>query len=214
MMSWLIPIGFVGILCCIFIILRRKVATALVLSCGLFALAGYGITGSPGLGGKPVLQKPKSDVAFDPEARSEALTFVDKFSPGARWMAMADSFARRGDLKTAAATLNAATRLYPNDAEIWVMQGNVLSAYAQSADAPAALYAYRKAAMINPNNPSLLYMRGVEAVQRNDLAVAIQSWETLLQTGPKSGDWRADVERLVLLSRQRAARLQTAAPSP
>ncbi len=205
MMAWLIPIGFVGILCLIFMLLRRKVAMTLVLSCGLFALAGYGITGSPGLGSKPVPEKPKLDVKFDPESQSESLMFVDRFSPGARWMAMADSFAQRGDLKTAATTLNAAARLYPNDAEIWMMQGNVLAAYAQSSDAPAAQYAYRKAAAINPNNPTLLYMRGVEAVGRNDYANAIKSWETLLQTGPKTGAWRADVEQLILLSRRRAA---------
>ena len=207
---WVTPVLFTALLCLIFGVLRRKVPAALVISCGLFALAGYGVTGSPGQPSKPIADKTTSPPSFDPKAQSEALMFTNQFAPGARWMAMADSFAQRGDFETAAGLLKSAARQYPKDAEIWVMLGNVLAAHAQSADAPAVQLAFRNAAKINPDSPSLLYIRGVEAVQSNDLATATAAWRKLLDTGAKSAPWRADVEQLLMLTQRRQAEMQQA----
>jgi cytochrome c-type biogenesis protein CcmH len=214
MTIWLIPIAFVAALCAIFAILRRAVPVMIIASCGLFALAGYGLTGAPGLSGKPVAAKPPLRQDFDPSQASEALMFVDRFAPSSRMMAMADSFARQGDFKMAAGLLTSAARQYPKDAEIWVMLGRVLAAHAKTEAAPAAQMAFRQAEIINPETPSLLYMRGVEAVQRNDMPAAEKAWGTLLNTGQKSASWRADIEKLLALVRENQAKAKTPVASP
>jgi cytochrome c-type biogenesis protein CcmH len=216
--EWMVPILCALLFCALFwFLLRRTMPVVLVASVGLFALAGYVWTGTPGMPGVSVATTVPPQVEFDPNKASQALQFTDRFSASARWMAMADNFAQRGNFDTAAGLLVSATRQYPKDAEIWVMLGNILEAKAGTPNSPPALLAFRNAARINPDSPSLLYRAAMMQLESGDLPAAIASWERLLAVSPKSAGWRSDVERIVTLAKQRVASQQSGAkalPAP
>jgi cytochrome c-type biogenesis protein CcmH len=214
MAEWIVPSLAVLIFCALFaILLRRTVPISLVASVGVFALAGYAWTGMPGMPGVTVANTIAPQTEFDPTKTSQALQFTNRFSAGARWMAMADSFAQRGNFDMAAGLLVSAVRQYPNDAEIWVMLGNILEAKAGKPNSPPANLAFRNAAKINPDSPSLLYRAAMMQLEAGDLPAAIASWERMLVVGPKSAAWRSDVERIVVLAKQRAAKTQNTGPN-
>jgi cytochrome c-type biogenesis protein CcmH len=187
---------------------NRAIPATFFAACALFALAGYGISGSPALPARTVQPTQKKVTVADSEPTG-LLQFADRFAPSARWMAMADSFARRGNTQFASELLLRAAKLYPKDADIWVMQANILMLHSDSAKSPAVGYAFAKAAAINPDAPGLLYAQGIMGLENEDLPATQRAWRRLLQTAPANAPWRPEIESLQKLVDARLASART-----
>lgn len=176
----------------------------------LFGIAGYGLQGSPGLPGAP--KEPVEKIAGDPAALVAARKSLDgqPTTPGSSWVVIADALARHGQYADAAGVLQGAVQKNPRDADAWLALANALVGHAEGALSPAALYAYRSAAIAAPNHPGPPFFLGLAMAQSGRFAEARTLWADLLASSPPDAPWRADLQdrlnRLdALIARQEAA---------
>ncbi len=212
MMAWLAVGGFVLLACAILALANRRMPIMMFAALGLFAVSGYIMVGQPQLASAPKAKAP--EPRFDPNASGQVtLRFADRYGSSGRWMAMADSFAKRGKYKDAAGLVRAGLRDNPNDPVLWVLLGNLLEQYSGNADAPAAKLAYDRARALNPDAPALLFTDGVRAINRADLPAADAAWSRLLAVAPPNAAWRPEVEQLLALVKLEERKAATAVPA-
>jgi cytochrome c-type biogenesis protein CcmH len=123
----------------------------------------------------------------------------------------ADAFARHGQYADAAGILLGAVDKNPKDADAWLALANALVGHAEGTLSPAALYAYRNAAIAAPNHPGPPFFLGLAMAQSGRFADARSLWADLLASTPPDAPWRADLQdRLTrldaLIARQDQAR--------
>ncbi|WP_240504583.1 tetratricopeptide repeat protein [Tsuneonella mangrovi] len=173
----------------------------------VFGLAGYAHQGSPGLAGSPrpaTTNETKTGTAMV-EGRRELFGPV----PPSSYVTMADGFARRGQFADAAGILRAGVDKDPNDVEAWLALANALVEQAEGKVTPAALYAYKRAQTLAPDNPGPGFFLGVALIRTGQLDKARGLWAEMLKNAPADAPWRpmlADrVEALdMLIARLRA----------
>ncbi|MBW8754421.1 MAG: tetratricopeptide repeat protein [Sphingomonadales bacterium] len=166
----------------------------------LLGIAGYGLQGSPGLPGAPKTAVEK--ISGDAQALVEARKSLDGKSvvPANNWQMTADAFARHGQYADAAGILLGAVDKNPKDADAWLALANALVGHAEGTLSPAALYAYRNAAIAAPNHPGPPFFLGLAMAQSGRFAEARGLWADLLASTPPDAPWRADLqERLTRL---------------
>ncbi len=165
----------------------------------LFGLAGYGVQGTPGYGGAPK----RADITPDSADFSMIDVRREFFSPNrmpARYVTIADAFARRGQFEDAANMLGNAVAENPRDAEAWVALGNALTDHAGGTLTAPAIYAFRQAERIAPQNPAGGYFMGIGLLRSGEPLRARAIWAELLDKAPANAEWRAPLaERLMRL---------------
>lgn len=176
----------------------------------LLGIAGYGLQGSPGLAGAP--KTPVEKISGDPQALVAARKSLDGKSvvPGNNWVVVADALARHGQFADAAGVLRGAVDKDPKDSEAWLALANALVGHAEGQLSPAALFAYRSAAIAAPNHPGPPFFLGLAMAQSGRFTEARGLWADLLASSPADAPWRADLqERLTrldaLIARQQQA---------
>lgn len=164
---------------------REAVGAALALG-----VAGYALQGSPGVPGAPKVAVAQANLggAFV-VAQRKALT--DDIGPSGRWLIISDAMMRQGQYQTAAGVLRGAVRANPQDGEAWVALGNALVWHEQGALSPAALFAFRRAAEIDPAAPAPPYFLGLALAQAGRFAEARALWAQVLASAPADAPWRA-----------------------
>ena len=165
----------------------------------LFGLTGYALQGSPGQAGAPTAAR------VDPSGTGEAMVEARRamFDPGvppARFITLADGYARRGQFADAAAILRGAVRENPRDPEAWLALGNALVEHADGRITPAAIEAHTRAGRADPEHPGAPYFTGLALIREGRPAEARQAWAAALEALPADSPWRDQfAERLEVL---------------
>lgn len=109
------------------------------------------------------------------------------------WMIISDAMSRRGQFGDAASVALGAVEKDPRNADAWLSIANNLTAHADGALTPAALYAYRRAAAADPQHPGPYFFLGLALAQNGKLAEGRALWADLLARAPADAPWRADL---------------------
>ncbi len=165
----------------------------------LFGLAGYAIQGHPGAPGAP--KAPVEDQrTADAELLRQRQAMGAKFGQGQSWLVVSDALSRAGQFRAAADFLGEAVRRNPGDADLWVALGNALTGHTDGTITPAAEFAFRRAAAIDPNHPGPPFFMGMALAQSGHLNEAREVWAGLLARSPKDAPYRLDLaEKLARL---------------
>jgi cytochrome c-type biogenesis protein CcmH len=156
----------------------------------LFGAAGYALQGRPSLSGSP------RDVATarPPLPLTGARrALMGQFNSADRWITIAESYASRGDTRSAAGVLGSAVREHPTDAFLWVGYGNALVDHSGTLT-PAARLAYARSLELMPNHPAPRFFYGLALARSGDRAGALALWKGILATAPADASWRPLVE--------------------
>lgn len=158
----------------------------------MFGLAGYALQGSPGQPSAPGV------VQTDPTGTGEALvearrTVFDDGQPPARFLVIADAFARKGQFEQAAQMLRGATQEEPNNPEAWTALANALVEHAGGQLTPAALAAYARAEEVGRGHPGPGYFLGVALLRGGRPLEARELWAKMLSSAPADAPWRAEL---------------------
>jgi hypothetical protein len=81
----------------------------------------------------------------------------------------------------------------PDDADIEVALGNALVGHSEGLITPAAQYAFRRAAEIDPTHPGPPFFMGLAMAQSGRLADARALWADLLARAPADAPYRQDL---------------------
>jgi cytochrome c-type biogenesis protein CcmH len=82
----------------------------------------------------------------------------------------------------------------PKNGEAWLAMANALVSHADGTLSPAALYAFRRAAIAAPDHPGPPFFLGLAMAQSGRMAEARDLWAQLLEDTPADAPWRADLE--------------------
>lgn len=161
----------------------------------LVGLAGFAWQASPAQPGAP------KQAAEQQQASGAALVAARKaladgsVAPADRWTVVADAFSRNGQFAEAAGVVLGTIEKDPANADAWLALANNLVAHAEGNLSPAALYAYRRAAEADPQNPGAPFFMGLALAQSGRLAEGRAVWAELLARSPAEAPWRADLTR-------------------
>lgn len=180
----------------------------------LFGLAGYALQGHPGLPGAPTPAVENPELA-DATLLKERQQMGSAFAKGRSWLILADGLTRQGQYRAAADVLAKAARENPDDADIEVALGNALVGHSEGLITPAAQFAFRRAAAIDPTHPGPPFFMGLALAQSGRLVDARAMWADLLARAPADAPYRPDLEaRLARLDQMIAASGPPAAAPP
>ena len=156
----------------------------------LFGAAGYALQGRPGLAGSP-----RSTAAKRPPMplTGARRALMGQFNDSDRWITIAESYASRGDTRSAAGVLGSAVREHPADAFLWVGYGNALFDHAGTLT-PAARFAYARALELAPNHPAPHFFLGLALARSGDRDGALAEWQPILANAPPNASWRPLIE--------------------
>ncbi|MEJ2408944.1 MAG: tetratricopeptide repeat protein [Novosphingobium sp.] len=162
-----------------------------VIAALLLGLAGYITQGTPGEASAP--KDAEEPVSKDAGALVEARLKVTNrgIPPNNKWVVFADGLARNGHYADAAQILRREVEIHPNNSEAWLAMANAMMAHAGGMLTPASLYAYRKAATTDPDNPGPPFFLGLALLQSGRANEARTLWADLLARAPGDAPWRA-----------------------
>lgn len=201
-MSWALAIALalLGFATAAFVLRVPKAAWPTLGAALAFGLAGYALQASPGVPGAPAgaTAQHAIDGSALIEARRRVLAVADR--PLAPYVLTADAFARRGQYTDAARLLGAAVREHPRDAEAWIALGNALVEHGEGSLSPAALYAYRRAAALEPQSAGPAFFLGLALIRQGALVDAHRLWSGQLDAMPAGAPGRDELaERYQML---------------
>lgn len=106
------------------------------------------------------------------------------------WRRLGMAHYERGEFAQAAAALDRATQLIPNDANLWSLLGEARAkADERNPMPPEALAAFRKALAIDPKDPPARYYMAINKDLTGDHKGAIDDWFALLEDTPPGAPW-------------------------
>ena len=208
---WVIALGLAGFGLLVFVLKAPRKSWEAIGAALTLGLAGFALQANPALPGAP------KEAAQRTDQSGAALVDVrQKLSTGGaspnQWMVIADGMARNGQYGNAAGVVLGAVQQNPNNADAWLSLANNLVAHADGVLTPAAAYAYRRAAIADPQHPGPRFFLGLALASSGKLAEGRAQWADLLAKAPADAPWRADLaERLARLDAFIAA--QSAAPA-
>lgn len=206
-MTWVIVLGVAAIVFAALVLVGRlpRAGWEVTGAALLFGLAGYALQGHPAEAGAPTPAVENAAVA-DAALLKERQAMGSAFGKGRSWLILADGLTRQGQYRAAADVLAKAAQENPDDADIEVALGNALVGHSEGLITPAAQYAFRRAAMIDPNHPGPPFFMGLAMAQSGRLADARALWVDLLARSPADAPYRQDLAmRLTRLDQMMAA---------
>lgn len=159
-------------------------------------LAGYAITGSPGLPSAPAAMA-AANPRLTPEAEQASVQLLEKYGDVRIWLTASDAFIRAGRTETAAFVLNDAIERIPGNVDLWAQLGVALVAHADGEMAPAARLAFDRASRIDPDHPAPYYFLGLSWLQAAEPEKALAVWEELDARTPPDAAWKPMLDRLM-----------------
>lgn len=181
---------------------------------GAFALGltGFALQAGPVLPGAPkeAKQRLATNGAALVDVRQKLA--VNGTLPN-QWMVISDAMTRNGQFGNAAGVVLGAIEQNPNNADAWLSLANNLVAHADGRLTPAALYAYRRAALADPQHPGSRFFLGLAFTSSGQLKEGRAQWVDLLASAPPDAPWKTDLTmRLERLDAFIAAQDQGAVP--
>jgi cytochrome c-type biogenesis protein CcmH len=159
----------------------------------LFGISGYALQGHPSLAGAPTEAVENAKVADATLLKERKQMSSAAYGRSGSWMVLADALTRQGQYGAAADILHKATLESPQDADLWVAQGNALIGHAGGVITPAAKLAFTRAATIAPDHPGPPFFIGLALAQTGRLAEARTIWADLIARSPADAPYRADL---------------------
>jgi len=195
-MNWVLAIGLAlaGFAVMVFVLKAPRSGWEAIGAALLVGIAGYGLQASPGLKGAP--KAPAEQFAANPGALVEARSAVSEsdLPPSNKWVVIADGLARNGQYANAAQVLLGAIDADPKNGEAWLALANALVSHADGLLTPASLYAFKKAADAEPEQPGPPFFLGLALAQSGRFTEARTMWSDLLERTPKDAPWRENLE--------------------
>ena len=174
----------------------RKLQAGLALAVLGLAVAGYGVTGSPGsaglaaagAGGSAVAAAAAASAADNgepPVTEAQVIEIVERMAQrlkdqpgdGAGWALLARAYSALGRHAEAAAAFDKAVALTPDVATLLVDHADSLAAQNGGQFTPQALKLIERALVLEPGNIKALALAGSAAYDRRDYAGAVALWE-------------------------------------
>ncbi|MBK9011536.1 tetratricopeptide repeat protein [Novosphingobium sp.] len=160
----------------------------------LLGIAGFALQARPAQPGVPKVVEAKSaDSGAALISARKQLAQADGAGAVNQWMVIADGLARNGQFGDAAGVVLGAVEKDPRNADAWLSLANNLVAHAEGSVTPAALYAYRRAALADPEHPGPPFFMGLALIQNGRLEEGRTLWAGLLASSPADAPWRADL---------------------
>lgn len=164
-------------------------AQALLGTALMLGLAGYAWQGSPDIAGAPASTRVAGPQNNEVLVAARRAMFGGDVPP-ARYVAVADGFALKGQTEDAAGFLRVALSENPRNAEAWVALGNVLVAHARGSLTPPATEAFARAARLAPASPAPAYFEGLALLQTGRVPEAREAWTRALTLVPADAAYR------------------------
>jgi cytochrome c-type biogenesis protein CcmH len=172
--------------------LRRQLWPA-ILAAIVLGLAGYASQGQPALPASPA--KAITSKLKTAEALISMRADMDADYGAAKlYLRLADSYARDGDYKFAAAYINAGLRRYPKDGDLWAGLGVVLFVAGEGKMSPPAEMAFANARKYRPTNRAPDYFKGLVALFDGRPLETVQTWQQLIDGAPDKAIWKPKLE--------------------
>lgn len=191
-MTWamVIVLAMLAFVLVVFVFKAARGAREAVGAVLLLGIAGYAVQGSPAQPGSPKrsAEAKSADSAVLVDARSRVSN--RGIPPSNQWVIIADGLARNGRFADAAQVLRGAVQKDPGNSEAWLAMANALMAHADGMLTPASLYAYRRAAKADPDNPGPPFFLGLAMAQAGRFGEARTLWAGLLESSPEDAPWR------------------------
>ena len=157
-------------------------------------LAGYAWQGSAYLPSAPTAERPAPPQSQEVIIAARRAMFGGDIPP-ARYVTIADGFARKGQSQDAAGFLKLAVRENPADAEAWVALGNTMVSHAQGNLTPAAVEAFQRAERLAPGSPAPHYFAGLALLRAGRAPDARRAWTAALERVPQDAAYRPIIAR-------------------
>lgn len=209
---WVSGLGLAGFALLVFVLKAPRKSWEAIGAALALGLAGFAMQADSALPGAPkeAVQRVDKSGAALVEARQQLA--MGGATPN-QWMIIADGMARNGQFGDAAGVVLGAVQQNPDNADAWLSLANNLVAHADGVLTPAAAYAYRRAALADPQHPGPKFFLGLALASSGQLAEGRAQWADLLAKAPTDAPWKEDLaERLKRLDAFIAA--QSAAPTP
>lgn len=145
-------------------------------------LAGYALQASPDIPASPTASTPAhGDAAWALVDERKSMVASDTGSPN-HGLSVADAYARRGQYADAAGILRGVIAASPEDAEVWLALGNALVEHTGGVLTEPALFAYRRAAELDPDGVGPGYFLGLALIRQGRLDEAAALWKATLES--------------------------------
>jgi cytochrome c-type biogenesis protein CcmH len=195
MTGWIIAIGcacLTAMAILLFVQARARlwpiVAAALVLG-----LAGYAWQGHPGQPSAPAQPIESELKAADTVLKMRA-DMDSNYGAAKQWLITADSFARDGNYRYAAAYIQAGLRKNPQNGDLWAGLGVVLMLAGDAQMSPPARMAFANARKYAPLNRAPDYFDGLVDLFEGRPQETIAIWEKLVDGAPPKAIWKPKLE--------------------
>jgi cytochrome c-type biogenesis protein CcmH len=172
---------------------QRRRLWSVVLAAVILGLAGYAWQGRPELASapaKPIEGKLKAaDALITMRAAMDA-----NYGPAKQWLILADSYARDGNYKYAAAAINSGLRNNPTDGDLWAGLGVVLFLAGDGKMSPPAQMAFANARKYRPTHRAPDYVKGLVALFDGQPLQTLSLWQGLIDGAPDKAVWKPKLE--------------------
>ena len=191
-MSWIVVIGLALLCFAIFALVFRvpRKGWAIVLAALTLGLLGFSLQASPSLPGAPKAKSP-----IETQEGWQIVDLRKGFVPPAQqsrsaYIITADALVRQGQFENAANLLRGVVNNNPKDGEAWLALGIALTFHADGQMTPAALFAYKQAAIALPGNGGPPFFAGLALVREGKLIDARELWAKGLAAMPEGAPGR------------------------
>ena len=185
------------------------------------AVAGYSITGMPGLATGPV--STAEQAAGDPHAMSaeqfaaavEGLAQQLQHEPGNAegWATLARSYVQLGRVDAALPAFAKAVQLVGDDPRLLADYADAMAVANERSLEGEPTKLVERALKADPNNLKALALAGTAEFNRKNYAAAVAHWERLARVAPPDSSWREQLQRSIDEARELGRLPPAAAPA-
>jgi tetratricopeptide (TPR) repeat protein len=157
----------------------------------MLGAAGYALQGAPLMPGHPVASSAEP-IEIDPSLTEMRDLMLGRFTAEGAYLVAADGVTRAGDTRSAVQALLGGINKYPRSLALWTGLGSAMQLH-DGTVSPAALFAFRHAAELNPKHPAPPYFLGLAYIRSGEYATARPYWAKALEVAPPDVSYRAEI---------------------
>jgi cytochrome c-type biogenesis protein CcmH len=171
----------------------RRQLWPIILAAVVLGLAGYAWQGQaalPGAPAKPIkAQLQAADTLIAMRADMDM-----SYGVGKQYLTLADSYARDGNYRYAAAFIQSGLNKYPQNGDLWAGLGVVLFLAGEAKMSPPAELAFANARKFGPTNRAPDYFSGMAELFAGRPNETLAIWQRLVDEAPDKAVWKPKLE--------------------
>ena len=195
MMGWIVAIGLALLTAAAILLFvkERKRLWPAAAAAVVLGLAGYAWQGQPDQPSAPA--QPIAAELKAADALMKMRADMDANYGGAKqWLITADSYARDGNYRYAAAYIQAGLRKNPKSGDLWAGLGLILMLAGDAQMSPPAKMAFANARKYAPLNRAPDYFDGLVDLFEGRPQETITMWQKLVDEAPPKAIWKPKLE--------------------